>query len=160
MQKCIALETTDLTKLVTVEMMNSMLTKVYSLQAKDGLPIYDSRVAAAIACLVELYRQQKQLSWKCVPSELVFPVLDQRSIRTVKGLTENLIVGSHTRMDRKNTQQWVSASIKLGWIMQAVLDKASNLFADQKSRLHAFEASLFMMGYDVGSLKSNLPKHK
>ena len=41
----------------TVRRMNAMLTKVHALYAIDGLPIYDSRVAAAIASLVELWRR-------------------------------------------------------------------------------------------------------
>lgn len=38
--------------------MNSTLAKVHALYATDGLPIYDSRVAGAVASLVELWERE------------------------------------------------------------------------------------------------------
>jgi hypothetical protein len=46
----------------------------------------------------------------------------------------------------------------LGWIITEVLKRNPALLSNQEhSRNHAFEAALFMIGYDVRSLSANLP---
>lgn len=51
-----------------------------------------------------------------------------------------------------NTKAWAQAKIRLGWLLDCVLEKNAKLFANEPSRMHAFEASLFMIGYDVRCL--------
>jgi hypothetical protein len=69
-----ALDTANVDALVPpVETLNSMLTKVHALYAVDGLPIYDSRVAAAIASLVEMWRVETGKSGDQLPALLTFP---------------------------------------------------------------------------------------
>ena len=53
---------------------------------------------------------------------------------------------------RNNSSRWTEDTIKLSWLMDAVLANREGLFAQEGgivSRKHAFEASLFMVGYDV-----------
>jgi len=138
-----------------VTMMNSMLTKVHALYATDGLPIYDSRVAAAIASLVELWRFSISTTAHPLPVALSFPAT--LPTRTVLRLFPNathhpgvMVYGSPC-----TPADWSGAKIRLGWLMEEVLNRNTLLFASEgslKDRIHAFEASLFMIGYDVACL--------
>jgi hypothetical protein len=58
-----------------------MLAKLHALRATGGLPIYDSRVAAAIATLAQRWRFDANLPATRLPTELIFPAADRR--RTV-----------------------------------------------------------------------------
>ena len=140
-----------------VGLMNSMLTKVYALYARDGLPIYDSRVAAAIASLVEMWRVDTGRSGTPLPPALAFPATT--ASRTVHRLFLNadhpgvMAYGAPVTIT-----QWSGAKVRLGWAMRSVLNRLPRLFADccktpsLADRIHAFEASLFMIGYDVTCL--------
>lgn len=141
--------------------MNSMLTKVHALASTDGLPIYDSRVAAAIAALVELWRRAEGIEQRPLPEELVFP--PTTSDRTVLHLFHD--AQAPERMSyaaaatRETAASWSSAKIRLGWLMREALCKTPGLFAGEaeQDRMHAFEACLFMIGYDVACLRGNWP---
>ncbi len=141
--------------------MNSMLTKVHALASHDGLPIYDSRVAAAIAALVELWRRSQGKTGAPLPSELAFPAIpSDRSVHSLFADAQSPGVLSYAPATAAATAaDWCSAKIRLGWLMAAVSEKAPGLFAGEaaKDRMHAFEASLFMIGYDVSCLKENAP---
>lgn len=141
--------------------MNSMLTKVHALASSDGLPIYDSRVAAAIAALVELWRRTCGLEATPLPPELAFaPTTSERSVLYLFDDAQAAAPMSYAPADAAETAaRWSSAKIRLGWLLRATLDKAPGLFAGQpeRDRMHAFEACLFMIGYDVACLRENWP---
>lgn len=149
-----------LDQLGAIENVNSMLTKVYALASDDGLPIYDSRVAAAMASLVELFRVRTRRAWRQVPAELLFPTMDAAPRRKLVGLHAAALISKgaaiyYTQPDM--AARWASAKLRLGWIAEDLLRQAPQLLSAQAhSRLHAFEASLFMIGYDVRSLACNL----
>lgn len=141
-----------------VRNMNSMLTKVHAFVSDDGLQIYDSRVAAAIASLYEIHRRKTRPPLNNVPIFLRFPAIDRA--RRVDRLCEG--TATHGNMNRNTngcTQRWCESIVRLGWLSQMVLEKNKKLFADEcdlPGRMHAFEASLFMLGYDVTCLRPNL----
>lgn len=155
------LETADIDALVpSVELLNSMLTKVHALYADDGLPIYDSRVAAAIASLVETWRQATGRSGAQLPARLTFPATI--SSRTVHERFPHANAPGVMLYGAPNTtRQWASAKVRLGWAMECVLERQPELFSDccvapsLVDRMHAFEASLFVVGYDVTCLGGN-----
>lgn len=159
-QEAFRLSSGRLDKLGPIEKVNSMLTKVHALASNDGLPIYDSRVAAATACLVELFRFQTRRAWRQVPAELLFPTLDANQRRRLSGLHADALISRDTRLfydQPDSTARWASAKLRLGWVAQEVLRQSPQLLSGQPhSRLHAFEASLFMIGYDVRCLAPNL----
>jgi len=160
------LECADVDKLAPpVQMMNSMLTKVHALAASDGLPIYDSRVAVAIASLVELYRRQNPCQWTQVPENLRFPSLD-RTRDVTACFAQALSHGSCAQRGPNTTRPWASAKVRLGWLLNASLEKSQQLSSEElggetmRGRMHAFEAGLFMIGYDARCLVKNFPnKH-
>jgi hypothetical protein len=154
-----SLESADTSNLVPpVTLMNAMLTKVHALYAVDGLPIYDSRVAAAIASLVELWRQSRGCHGE-LPPELVFPATT--TTRTVLKLFPKAVhPGVLVYSAPTTTQRWSSAKVRLGWIIDRLLHTDPNIVlpsqnASHQEKMHAFEASLFMIGYDVRSLHRN-----
>lgn len=139
-----------------VTKMNSMLTKVHALYATDGLPIYDSRVAAAIASLVECWRVDSGLAAGTLPHALVFPAtLPTRTIfRLFPGATHHPGVMPYGITN--TPADWSGSKIRLGWVMEAVLSKLPELFSAEgaiSERMHAFEASLFVIGYDASCLR-------
>lgn len=141
--------------------MNSMLTKVHALASSDGLPIYDSRVAAAIAACVELWRRDQGMKQLPLPQELAFPsTMSSRSVLHLFDDAQAPSVMSYAAAAQTDTAaRWSSAKIRLGWLMSATLAKARHLFATEQAqdRMHAFEACLFMIGYNVASLQHNRP---
>jgi hypothetical protein len=153
-----SLATARLTTLAPpVGLMNSMLTKVHALYADDGLPIYDSRVAAAIASLVEMWRVDTGRSGVPLPPALAFPAT--AASRTVHRLFPHADHPGVMAYGAPGTIiQWSGAKVRLGWVMERVLNRLPRLFADccktpsLADRMHAFEASLFMIGYDVTCL--------
>lgn len=149
----------DTTKLSpTVEDMNAMLTKVHALYATDGLPIYDSRVAAAIASLVELWRREENLSGITLPLALSFPAtVSTRSV--YQAFPDTQFDPGLVGYGAKRTIPWASAKVRLGFILQTVLERNNALFSSE-NRMHAFEACLFMIGYNVGCLADHFPDDK
>lgn len=157
------LNTADLTALPgAVQGMNAMLTKVHALQAGDGLPIYDSRVAAAIAALVELWRVSSGRSSvrdkedSPLPDTLMFPAtMKNRTVHRLfpQAIAPGLMFGGYAAV----AGTWSSAKVRLGWILEEVLSRSPKLFTalvDGKAptfaqRMRAFEAALFMVGYDI-----------
>lgn len=147
-----------------VQLMNAMLTKVHALNSSDGLPIYDSRVAAAIACLIEMWRMQSGLESKPLPHTLSFPSTDPA--RTVTVLSETALAPPMMTRVTTPSQSWSDAKVRLGWLIQLILAEDRELFADLSARFpalkqtalaagtraHAFESVLFMLGYNPACL--------
>ena len=150
-----ALDTADVDALVPpVETLNSMLTKVHAFYAEDGLPIYDSRVAAAFASLVETWRVATGKARDLLPAPLAFPATTaSRTVR--RRFPHARTPGVMTYGAPETTGQWGSAKVRMGWIMESILGTMPAQFSDccptpsLADRMHAFEASLFMVGYDV-----------
>jgi hypothetical protein len=165
------LDNADLNSLGGTLMMNAMLTKVHALVAEDGLPIYDSRVAGAMGALVELYRQSLSSPWQAIPRFLRFPATeDPFGRRSVNGLNVRagwvpvlnpgvIIRGNGPRGVARRAIEWSSCKIRLGWLIESILKRAirdgNPFFVDQPTlhdQMHAFEAALFMIGFDVSCL--------
>lgn len=141
---------------VSVKRMTSMLTKVHALYAHDGLPIYDSRVAAAISSLAELYRRTV-LQGSRLPEELRFPSVGGHNSRR---RVHRIFVDAddpgtiHYGMP-SSALRWSAAKWRLGRLLKQVLLLKPQLFSGEGTtpdRIHALEAVLFMIGYDVANL--------
>lgn len=96
-----------------------MLTKVHALASSDGLPIYDSRVAVAIASLVELWRTARRTNGQPLPETLTFPAAyNSRTVRNdafPAAVSPGVIGGANA------TVSWASAKVRLGWLMEKFL---------------------------------------
>jgi len=132
-----------------IEDYDSGLTKIHALLSDDGLPIYDSRVAAGMAAFRYLFFKDTGRDTR----DLEFPVGASRGnqVRNLFQLEDHL---GDPRLYSIARYRWAQAQIRLGWIMREVLSR-SELFAgegDIESRMHAFEAALFMVGYDLRAI--------
>ncbi len=130
----------------SVERFDAGLTKIHAVLDTSGSPIYDSRVGAAIAMLHSLFRQQ----WSGGKSVLKFPSGAARGdqIRNPGAFVNGL---SAPQFSAITYAEWARCQVQLGWIIRAVLER-TKWFAEQgalSARCHAFEASLFMLGYDL-----------
>ncbi|MBH3430226.1 hypothetical protein [Pseudomonas alkylphenolica] len=131
----------------TVERFDSGLTKVHALLDLSGSPIYDSRVGAAMAMLYSLFRQQCTGRGKPL---LMFPSGAARGsqIRNPGAFLNSVAAPQFSTIDYAEWARW---QVRLGWIIRALLER-TDWFAGQgalPARCHAFEASLFMLGYDL-----------
>lgn len=137
----------------TVERFDAGLTKIHALFDDSGSPIYDSRVGAAMAMLYAQYRSQAgsnlaKKHWLAFPSGAA----RGKQIRNPKGIDGGFAGAPQFFRKAVSCQDWAQWQVKLGWILRAVLEqcdwfKADS--ADMASRCHAFEACLFMLGYDL-----------
>ncbi|WP_425251512.1 hypothetical protein ACPJXG_14885 [Janthinobacterium sp. NFX145] len=137
----------------TVERFDAGLTKIHALFDGSGSPIYDSRVGAAMAMLYAQYRSQAG-SKRAKKHWLAFPsgAARGKQIRNPKGIDGGFAGAPQFFGKAVSCQDWAQWQVKLGWILRAVLEqcdwfKAGS--ADMAARCHAFEACLFMLGYDL-----------
>ncbi|MEB6588414.1 hypothetical protein MXM82_04580 [Pseudomonas asiatica] len=131
----------------SVERFDAGLTKIHALLDVSGSPIYDSRVGAAIAMLYSLFRQQWEGRGKPL---LRFPSGGARGdqVRNPGAFLNCLAAPQFSAVEYADWARW---QVRLGWIIRALLER-TGWFADQgamPARCHAFEASLFMLGYDL-----------
>ncbi len=133
--------------------MNSMLVKVHSLMAMDGLPIYDSRVAGALATLVETWRVSTGRTASSLPVELIFPAIPPNAARRVSARFPGacspgqLVYGAQT-----SPPAWAGATVRAGWLLREMLGSSASPLATR-----AMEAALFMAGYNCAGIAQPLP---
>lgn len=143
-------------ELPAVLAMNSMLTKVHALNSGDGLPIYDSRVAGAIATLVETWRHEEGRAGEPLPAALLFPAVGggghRRSVqaRYPESINPPTLYYSAGNEERAicTAKEWASAKVRLGWLLSELLIEPS------PSGIRSLEACLFMAGYDCSGINS------
>jgi hypothetical protein len=130
-----------------VERFDSGMTKIHSLYGDDGSPIYDSRVGAAIAMLFAEY---------CASNNVIpywdFPSGAARGSQIRNPFEINAIFKSAPQFYQKVSRWgWARNQLLLGWVINSVLLKTDWFSAEGSlcQRAHAFEASLFMIGYDL-----------
>lgn len=146
-----------------VKAMNSMLTKVHAFLSTDGLPIYDSRVAVAMATFVEAWRQETLdadlLADTPIPDVLHFPTVPSRNALRTSVLRRFYDARRPAHLSAYNmdtAMAWSSGKIRLGWLLEAILRQHPAMFAGEEGmagRMRAVEAGLFMIGYDVKCLR-------
>lgn len=127
----------------------SMWTKIYALFSNTGAPIYDTRVSAAIAGLVSLFLKEKNLARQKV--HLLDFSVPHRQERRSHIIFPNLEKTKFSSLSN-NSSRWTEDTMKLSWLMDAVLAVNGSLFPKEVgiiAKKHAFEASLFMIGYDI-----------
>ncbi|NRC27335.1 hypothetical protein HB728_31465 [Pseudomonas aeruginosa] len=141
---------------------NSGLTKVHALLDTDGSPIYDGRVGAAIAMLYHLYRGSSEARAAGQASHRMFgwgPGLDDPESDRIRQIRNPAMLGrgynGTPQLLYQSPHIWAQRQLILGWIMRAVLERTTLFKGEDSSlahRCHAFEAGLFMMGYDLRAL--------
>lgn len=135
----------------TIRRFDAGLTKIHALVDVSGSPIYDSRVGAAIAMLYALYRQTATC-----PAVLDFPSGAARGKQIRNPGELGYANAPQFFSPQVPREKWARAQVQLGWIIREVLTRTSLFQATPpqpqlsiRERCHAFEASLFMLGYDL-----------
>lgn len=131
----------------SVQRFDAGLTKIHALLDVSGSPIYDSRVGAAMGMLYSLFREQWTGKGKPL---LAFPSGGARGnqLRNPGAFVNGLAAPQFSSI---NYETWARWQVRLGWIIRALLERTS-WFTEHgalPARCHAFEASLFMLGYDL-----------
>lgn len=141
-----------------IERYDAGLTKIHALLDATGAPIYDSRVGAAIAMFYALYRAE---SGTKAPQMLRFPSGRARGVqaRDPRDIDARFAAAPQFYTAGVTHQSWAQSQVKLGWIMREVLARTSWFASegdDLASRAHAFEAALFVVGYDLRCIRHAL----
>jgi hypothetical protein len=147
-----------------VERFDAGLTKIHALFDTTGSPIYDSRVGAAFAMLYGLFRDRRGAPEDRASAPLRFPSGLARGAQIRNPGDLGMTRAPQFYTNRVSYEDWARWQLKTGWIIRAVLEKTT-LFADEgaglsdlAARAHAFEASMFMLGYDLRCLQDGLPE--
>lgn len=131
----------------SVQRFDAGLTKIHALLDTSGSPIYDSRVGAAMGMLYSLFREQ--WSGRGKPA-LAFPSGGARGsqLRNPGAFVNGLAARQFSSI---SYETWAQAQVQLGWIIREVLQRTQwfAAYGELPARCHAFEASLFMLGYDL-----------
>ena len=119
--------------------MGSGLSKVYSVLI-DGFPIYDSRVACALACLVSLYCQEQGV--KAKPGSLNLKIPSGQSNKS------NYFKRCKKPATHSNPQVHAEANLKAVWLLQEMVrDPGRFGEVEGANPVIALQNALFMVGY-------------
>ena len=137
-----------------VEDMSAGITKIHSLLA-DELVIYDSRVACAVAWLVERYCDKKE--WSKVPDELLFSLPAPRKsdmternpakVRPKKSKLTTTYQNPGSSEERKKTV-WPRDKLRVSLILSEVLTRLGT--EERRDSFLKYQLGLFMIGYHLG----------
>ena len=131
----------DLDRLGEVSRLNSGFSKIYALLL-DDFPIYDSRVACALASMVRRYCEESGRA--AVPWQLAFSIPPSQG-RIVRDPSCGTL---HFRKMRwRDTKQYASSNVIAAWLLAALA--AHGPFGDlpRDQRLPALQSAMFMLGY-------------
>lgn len=142
----------------TIDKFDAGMTKIYSLLDTTGSPIYDSRVGAAMAML---YQCHLRSSSKQKNSLLNFPSGSARGnqVRNPGKFGRPFYNAPQFYTNAVAPHTWAQFQLKLGWIIHEILSR-TDWFEETEGteiadRSRAFEACLFMIGYDLRSIAGN-----
>lgn len=130
----------DLGQLGEVRHLNAGFSKIHALLS-DDFPMYDSRVACALASLVRRYCEET-----ChdeVPQELAL------SIPPARGSPRNPSHGNLRFRDMRwgDAKQYASSNVIAAWLLRALADHGEFGGLEPDQRLRALQSAMFMLGY-------------
>ncbi len=132
--------TADLRRLSDVSVINSGFSKIYSLFL-EGFPIYDSRVACALASLVRLFCEETRL-WE-VPTSLAFGIPPSQA-RSRRDPSCGALVFPKIWTPRR----YAESNVMAAWLLD-VLSQQSPFVGLASERQRALQSAMFMIGYTV-----------
>ena len=130
----------DLRRLSGVSLINSGLSKIYSLLL-DGFPIYDSRVACGLASLVRLFCEESNR--REVPAPLAFGIPPSQA-RAGRDPSCGPLAFPRIWTPRRYAKSNVTAA----WLLD-VLSQQSPFAELGSERQRALQSATFMIGYTV-----------
>jgi len=131
----------NLDRLDRVRDMNSGFSKIYSLVI-EGFPIYDSRVACALASLVRLFCEERDLH--SVPPLLAFGIPASRGSVSRDPSAGDL---RFPRLWAGHPRLYAVSNLKAAWLLDALAKRSPFAELGSKHGLFAIESAMFMIGY-------------
>ena len=130
--------TGDTDKLDSIRYMGAGFSKIYAALI-PGLPIYDSRVACALACLVRLYCRDNGLSR--------VPPLLNLGIPSGQG-NKNGRCKATLHYSQRGRKLYAKSNLQFAWLMQGMTsDPGEFAQVPAGQRVDALQSALFMLGY-------------
>ena len=130
--------TADTDDLAGFRYMGSGFSKVYSVLI-DGFPIYDSRVACALNCLVGIYCRRERIGPK--PDHLSLRMPPRRVPKNVR----------YHRCDRprmnNNSAAYARDNLKVAWLLGEMVREPGEFERVAFEPVDALQHALFMVGY-------------
>jgi hypothetical protein len=131
--------TADTDDLSVFPYMGSGFSKVYSILI-DGFPIYDSRVACALNCLVEIYRRRHEVRPRPEFLKLRMPPRQEPKTRR------------YHRCDRpemnNDSAAYARDNLKAAWLLQGMVREPGKFGqVEGFASVDALQHALFMVGY-------------
>ena len=131
-----------------IRYMGAGYSKIYAMMP-DEFPIYDSRVACAIASLIRTYCGSEGLP--SLPDSLRLSVLPNRG-KSLRDPSDDMYIfrklGGRTAQDR--AAHYASSNLKTAWLLQALVAVAGrNDDWPEGGELLALQSVLFMIGYEA-----------
>ena len=131
----------DLRRLSEVSLINSGFSKIYSLLL-EGFPIYDSRVACALASLVRLFCEETGRGPE-VPTPLAFGIPPSQA-RARRDPSCGALVFPKIWTPRR----YAESNLMAAWLLD-VLSQQSPFAELASERQRALQSAMFMVGYTV-----------
>jgi hypothetical protein len=105
--------------------------------------IYDSRVAAAFALLIQQYFNSNNKEFNSVLK------LDIPKGRESANSEDRRDIGDNFGTFTKDYKKHFSSNVKASWLLSKTVEKVKESNPDSKIKLRELEAALFMIGYDI-----------
>ncbi len=125
--------------------MNSGFSKLYSLLV-DGFPIYDSRVACALASLVRLFCEETGRECEEVPPSLAFGIPSSQA-KVNRNPSCGCLVFPRIRWSKRGLRRYAESNVMAAWLLAAL--SAQPPFSDEREPQRALQSAMFMIGYAV-----------
>ncbi len=134
-------ERADLSQLGEVSYLNSGFSKIHALII-DDYPMYDSRVACALASMVRRYCEES--GHAIVPQQLALSVPPSQGRTTRNPSTETL---RFRDMRWRDAKQYATSNVIAAWLLGALAAHGEFGKLDLHQRLSALQSAMFMLGY-------------
>ena len=136
----------DLRCLSDIRPMNSGFSKLYSLLV-DGFPIYDSRVACALASLVRLFCEETGRAE--VPVSLAFGIPPSQG-KVNRNPSCECLVFPRIWWSERGPRRYAESNVMAAWLLDAL--SAQPPFSDEWEPQRALQSAMFMIGYAIPAL--------
>ncbi len=131
----------DLSQLGEVSYLNSGFSKIHALII-DDYPMYDSRVACALASMVRRYCEES--GHAIVPQQLALSVPPSQGRITRNPSAETL---RFRHMRWRDAKQYATSNVIAAWLLGALAAHGEFGKLDLRLRLPALQSAMFMLGY-------------
>ena len=131
----------DLSQLGNVNCLNAGFSKIHALLL-DDYPMYDSRVACALASLVRRYCEERGRAM--VPQHLALSIPPPQG-QLVRNPSTGTLRFRHMRW--RDAKQYASSNVIAAWLLGALAAHGEFGKLDRQKRLPALQSAMFMLGY-------------